>query len=166
MAICITQSSVQHNYQVWPVTEQHSHVYAPLSTRGHCGYTNRVKYRQHGESAGESGLCYTFGYWVFSRKHDIAILRWHSNGKHSFWKTFVVPWNGKVLHQPWDLLLICIEYSSIGRVHCKDASQYPSLLLYCIQYVTFLGWVCFGASCLLIDYEPVKNREALWKQNL
>lgn len=24
------------------VTEQHSHIYAPLSTRGHCGYTNRL----------------------------------------------------------------------------------------------------------------------------
>lgn len=41
VTICIAQSSVQHIYLVRPVTEQHSHIYAPLSTRGHCGYTNR-----------------------------------------------------------------------------------------------------------------------------
>lgn len=61
------------------------------------------KHRQRGESAGEPGLLYTFGYWVFSKKHDIAILRWHSDGKHSSWKTFLVLGN-RIVHfgNSWD----------------------------------------------------------------
>lgn len=92
MTVCITRSSVQHIYLVSPVTEQHSHIYAPSSTRGHCGYTNRlINTGSVDNLQGDQGSSVSFGYWVFSKKLDIAILHRHSNGKHSLWKTFLVP---------------------------------------------------------------------------
>lgn len=67
MAICISQSSAQHLFGLTRLQKQHSHTYAPLSTRGHCGYINRKTQATGGICRGTRTQLYFSKRRVFSK---------------------------------------------------------------------------------------------------
>lgn len=84
---------------------------------------------------GELELLHTLGYWVVSAKPDIAILSCRFIGKHSFWKTYLVPGNTNCFSMPVQTLALqpncglTVQRRRGGEVHSTHDSPMPLFFL-------------------------------------